>query len=143
MVTKHVDELGIEMAAGAFCGDAASRVDAAAAVVDLGDVGERHDPHRKRDALALDVVGDALAVPPLVGLAERIRQHARQPEARGKVRLQPSVGVQELAYLLEPRGRERRDPSRAARDPPRRRRACATRSRDRRTTPGRPRRPWP
>jgi len=70
---EQIDDLGIEMRAAARLGHLDRRVDAALAVVDLGGVGQVHDPNRKHDLVARRRAGVAVAVPALEHLQQRRR----------------------------------------------------------------------
>ncbi|HEX3318580.1 MAG TPA: hypothetical protein VHR88_11210 [Solirubrobacteraceae bacterium] len=108
---EQADELGIEMAARPIRRGFARGLDTATAMLDLDDVGKRHDANRDRQRLAGDAVGDAFAIPAFVGLAERIGQRLGQAQPRRELSLKPRVRMQELADLSETPPRKRRDPS--------------------------------
>lgn len=59
-------QVGVELAVAALPRNQPRGRDSSAVVVDLDNVGEADDARRERNSFALDPVGDALAVPPLV-----------------------------------------------------------------------------
>jgi hypothetical protein len=94
---ERVDHGRVEVLASLGPGDLDRAIGATAAVVDLDGVGEVEQPHRQRDRVAADVIGDTLAVPTGEHLVQRpahvlteleALRHARRREA---VRHQPAL----------------------------------------------------
>ena len=83
-------------------------------VVDLDDIGEAHDPGRERDALALDSVRDAPAVPALVRLPQRVAHRGREPDAGRELSLKRGMRGEPVVHLRPATKGERRDPARTS-----------------------------
>ena len=78
---ERLHQARIELAAGALAHDRDRAVDAAAAVVDLGDRGDLDQPDRQRQLLAAGPARDPLPVPAREDVHERFLDLGAEPEA--------------------------------------------------------------
>ena len=116
----EIDQRGVELGAAAFAGDADRPVIARGAVIDLDDVGQRDDPSRQQQVVALGAVRDPLAVPALEGLADRVADVLAQTQAAARACRRRTSGWRACRRRhgdRPPRSAPPSAPARAAGDP--------------------------
>jgi hypothetical protein len=114
VIAESAREVGVELTAAALLRHGSRAGDPSPVVVDLDDVREGDDPSRQRDVGSLDPVRDALAVPALIGLPQRVAHGGRQTDPARELSLKRGVGIEPVVHLRPTAQRELRDPPQAS-----------------------------